>query len=85
MGTKTKRNRAMQEEHRQKIKVAALLNFLHEHALQDRAANPSRVDAAKFLLNKAIANPPTELSGPNGGAIPVDATVKFVGTTRPQA
>jgi hypothetical protein len=80
MGTKTKRNRAMAEDHRQKIKVAALLNFVQEHALDDRTASPTRLDAAKFLLNKAIANPPTEVSGPNGGSIPVDAKVTFVGT-----
>lgn len=78
MATKTKRNRGIQEEHRQKIKITALLNFLQEHSLNDRDASPTRIDAAKFLLNKAIANPPTEISGPDGGAIPIEGTVKIV-------
>ena len=42
--------------------------------------SPTQIDAAKFLLNKRIPNPPTELSGPDGGAIPIEATVKFVGS-----
>jgi hypothetical protein len=78
MGVKTKRARFMQEEHRQKIKVAALMNFLQEHSLDDREASPTRIDAAKFLLNKAISNPPTEISGPDGGPIELNGCVTFV-------
>ena len=70
MGTKTKRNRAMQEEHRQRIRVAQLLN-LHDHALNDREVSATRIDAAKFLLNKAIANPPQEIKPPEGGSVSV--------------
>ena len=34
---------------------------MQNHALEGTEANSSRVDAAKFLLNKMISNAPTEI------------------------
>lgn len=50
-----------QEEIKAKIQASQLVNFLQDHALSGTEASNSRVDAAKFLLNKLISNPPTEV------------------------
>lgn len=49
-----------QEDVRAKIQASQLINFLQKHALEGGTVDTTRVDAAKFLLNKAIANPPSE-------------------------
>ena len=49
-----------QEEVKAKIQASQLVNFLQNHALEGTEANNSRVDAAKFLLNKIIGNPVEE-------------------------
>ena len=65
-----------QEEVRQRIKVAQLINFLQAYALTGKdtgrqEVNPGRVQAAKILLDKAIANPPQiiEGAGENGSHV----------------
>ena len=50
-----------QEDVKQKIRASQLVNFLQNHALEDAIASPTRIDAAKFLLNKLISNAPTEI------------------------
>ena len=50
-----------QEDVKEKIRASQLVNFLQNHALEDAVASPTRIDAAKFLLNKLIGNPPTEI------------------------
>lgn len=70
------------ESTRQKIQVTQLINRLQGHALGSIEMSPTQIDAAKFLLNKRIPNPPTEVSGPDGGAIPFEATVKYVSATK---
>jgi hypothetical protein len=74
-------NPASAESTKQKIQVSQLINRLQNHALGKVEMTTTQIDAAKFLLNKRIPNPPTEVSGPDGGAIPIEATVKFVGST----
>lgn len=61
-----------QEDVKKKIQASQLINFLQNHALTEGSeASQSRVDAAKFLLNKIISNAPqqTELTGEDGGPI----------------
>lgn len=66
-----------QDEIKAKIQASQLVNLLQDHALtgmyQGGEVNPSRIDAAKFLLNKIISNAPqlTEITGEDGGAIEV--------------
>ena len=43
---------------RQKIQVTQLINRLQDHVLGDIQMSPTQLDAAKFLLNKRIPNPP---------------------------
>jgi len=50
-----------QEDVKAKIQASQLVNFLQNHALSATEASSSRVDAAKFLLNKLISNAPTEI------------------------
>ena len=53
-------NPGRSREVREHIKVAKLLKRLQEHALTDLQMTQTQVDAAKFLLNKKIPNPPTK-------------------------
>lgn len=64
---------------KERIRTSMLLNRLNNHALGDEEMTSTQIDAAKFLLNKVISNAPTqtELSGPNGGDIPVGINVRF--------
>jgi hypothetical protein len=50
-----------QEDVKQKIQATQLVNFLQNHALDDKPASSTRIDAAKFLLNKTLSNAPTDL------------------------
>ena len=60
------------ENMKEKIKTTLLIKMLQDHALEDNGASNSRIDAAKFLLNKVISNAPaitendTTLSGTIG-------------------
>jgi len=62
-----------QEEIKQKIQVSQLVKLLHDHALKGeflgREVNPSRIDAAKFLIGKVLGNPPQEITGAGGAAL----------------
>lgn len=70
-----------QEDVKAKIQASQLINFLQNHALKDDSASPTRIDAAKFLLNKLVSNAPAlnEHSGPDGKAIPTELNVRFIG------
>lgn len=54
-----------QEEIKAKIQGGQLQNMLEEHALTGLyngiEVSATRIDAAKFLLNKLISNAPTEI------------------------
>lgn len=52
-----------QEEVKQKIRASQLVNLLQEHALTGKQLDSTRVDSAKFLLNKILSNSPTEVHG----------------------
>ena len=69
---------------REKIRTSQLINLLQNHALDDEGKEiaDSRRDSAKFLIGMALSKPPQEISGPDGGAIPIEATVTFVGSTK---
>ena len=68
-----------QEDVKKKIQASQLVNLLQNHALNDNEVSATRIDAAKFLLNKLISSAPTqtELSGPEGGDIPLGINVTF--------
>lgn len=63
-----------QEEVKAKIQASQLVNLLQDHALKGKQLDTTRVDSAKFLLNKLLSNAPTEVSGPDGGPIEVSAS-----------
>lgn len=59
-----------QEDVKAKIKASQLVNFLQNHALTDGSeASQSRIDAAKFLLNKVLSNPPTDVNNNLSGNV----------------
>ena len=51
-----------QEEIKTKIQTTQLVKFLQEHALSGEEVKQTRIDAAKFLLNKTLSNAPTEIA-----------------------
>lgn len=67
----------LSENWKEKIRTSMILLRLNNHALGEIEMTPTQVDAAKYLLNKIISNAPTqnELSGPDGGGIPVNLTL----------
>lgn len=69
-----------QEDVKRKIQASQLVNLLQDHALKGTELSEGRKDAAKFLLNKIISNPPQSLehSGPDGGPIPAKVEVELV-------
>lgn len=64
-----------QEDVKAKIQASQLVNLLQEHALTGQyngvEVSQTRIDAAKFLLNKIIANPPAEVNTNLSGAVAV--------------
>ncbi len=65
------------DEVRQKIQVSQLINRLTNHALSEDGPimDASQVKAAQILLGKAIPDlSAQQVSGPDGGAIPIDIT-----------
>lgn len=58
-----------QDEVKTKIQASQLINFLQNHALNGGEVNPTRVDAAKFLLNKILANPVVEQKTEHSGQV----------------
>lgn len=65
---------------RQRIQTVHLVKRLQDHALGECDMTKTQVQAASFLINKVMPNPPDrkELSGPDGGAIPVGMRLTFV-------
>jgi hypothetical protein len=52
-----------QQEIKDKIATTQLVKFLENHALSgDKEIKQTRIDAAKFLLNKTLSNAPTEIA-----------------------
>ena len=68
------------ESVRDRIKVTQLVERLQKHGLGEVEMTKTQVQAASFLINKIMPNPPErrELSGPEGGAIPMGMKVTFV-------
>jgi hypothetical protein len=52
-----KRKIQLTESWKEKIRISMLLNRLNNHVFDDEPMSASQLDAAKFLLNKVIANP----------------------------
>lgn len=73
------------ERVRQRIKVTQLVNRLQKNALGEVVMTDSAVRSATFLINKVMSDPPQrkELTGPDGGAIPLGLTVEFVNGEHP--
>jgi hypothetical protein len=51
-----------QDEVKRKIQASQLVNLLQDHALKGKELDSTRVDSAKFLLNKLLSNAPTEVT-----------------------
>ena len=58
-----------QEDVKAKIQASHLVNFLQNHALNGDDANSTRIDAAKFLLNKVIGNPVVDTTVEHSGEV----------------
>lgn len=67
-------NNRHQEDVKKKIQASQLINFLQNHALKGKQTDSTRIDAAKFLLNKVISNAPTEIAGEGGGALRLEVS-----------
>lgn len=68
-----------QDDVRKKIQAIKLVQLLQEHAKGERNMEATQIQAAKILLDKSISNAPnlSEISGPDGGDIPVGIRVQF--------
>lgn len=68
------------ESVRQKIQATQLVKRLQDHALGQIDMSKTQVQAASFLINKIMPNPPErkEISGPDGSAIPTELRLTFV-------
>ncbi len=68
------------ENMKEKIKTTLLIKMLQDHALEDNGASNSRIDAAKFLLNKVMSNAPviTETDMNMNGSVGLNVAVSFV-------
>ena len=71
-----------QEEIRTKIQTSQLINVLQDHALNGESEiPPSRMKAIEILLRKALPDlSSTEISGIDGGDIPIGVGITFVNT-----
>ena len=60
-----------QEDIKKKIQGVHLTKLLQDHALSNTKLASTRIDAAKYLLNKIVSNAPTEIGGVGGGPVQV--------------
>jgi len=78
-------DRVHSERVRQRIRLSQLVTRLQNNALGRNGVNmtQSQIDSAKFLIGKALGNPPDikEISGPDGAAIPMSLAVAYVDPT----
>lgn len=66
------------EEVRNRIRVSQLINRLELNGLGEPVMTSSQVDSAKFLINKAMPNPPETIVGPGKeGQHKLDITLSF--------
>jgi len=66
------------ESCRQKIQVKQLLNRLQNHVLGEVQMTSTQLDAAKFLINKRMPNPPEERNLNLSGQGRLDVQVRLV-------
>lgn len=62
---------------RARIRVSCILHRLQECVAGKVEMTPAQIQAAKLLLDKALSNAPTQVSGPGGEAIPTHLKVTF--------
>jgi hypothetical protein len=69
-----------QDEVRTKIQTSQLINVLQDHALNGQTEiPPSRMKAIEILLRKSLPDlSSTEISGVDGGEIPLGIGILFV-------
>lgn len=66
---------------REKIRASMLINRLQNHVAGRLDMTPTQLRAAEVLLKKTLPDlSSTEHSGPDGGAIPHELKVEFVGS-----
>jgi hypothetical protein len=70
------------ERVRQRIRVSQLVTRMQNHALSRNGVEmtQSQLDSAKFLVGKAMSNPPErkELTGLDGGAMSIAIAVEYL-------
>jgi hypothetical protein len=72
-------NRRHQDMVREKIRASQLINRLQDHVFGETELSATQVNAALGLLKKSIPDiKAIEMSGPEGGDIPVSGTIRFV-------
>ena len=77
MAARTKKIRH-DDETRAKIQAALLINRLQDHVMGEVELDSAQVSSAKTLLNKVLPDlRATEVSGPDGQAIPTSLKVTF--------
>lgn len=60
------------ESWKDKIRVSMLLNRLDNHIFNNVEMSASQLDAAKFLINKVVANPVAETNVNHSGSLTVE-------------
>ena len=64
------------ENMKEKIRTTLLIKLLQDHALVDNEISSTRIDSAKFLLNKVMSNAPTVTE--NETNLSVDGEIKHI-------
>lgn len=79
-------NKLHQEDVRSKIQASQLINVLQNHALKGGKAIPAtRLKAIEILLKKSLPDlSSVELTGPNGGPLLSETTLKVEGLSDEQ-
>ena len=67
-----KRKIQLTESWKEKIRVSMLLNRLNDHVFGEAEMSNTQLDAAKFLLNKVIANPAQDANVNHSGEFTVN-------------
>lgn len=69
------------ERVRQRIKLSQLVTRLQMNSLGEIVMTPGQIETAKFLVGKAMSNPPEDKNLNLGGSVEVNHTVEFLGAS----
>jgi hypothetical protein len=67
------------DEIRAKIQASQLINRLQDHVFKDKSVTSTQMKAIEILLRKSVPDlSNVQLTGPNGGDVPLSVTITHV-------